>query len=206
MSISAALKSYLDQQRISYTAHKHAVAYTAQELAAAQHVPGRKLAKCVVIKTNAGLCLAVLPATHLVDFAKLKQLLKAARVKLASEADIKQAFPDAEVGAMPPFGNLYRVPTVVDAALAEAEEIVCNGGSHTDTISLRYADYARLVNPKVGVFGLHVAKKAGAAQPATTSKKTAKKKPAAKRAPAKRTPAARKPARKPAKSAQKKRR
>lgn len=190
MSISAALKAFLDQQGVPYTPHKHAVVYTAQELAAAQHVPGKQFAKCVAIKTNTGLCLAVLPAIHLVDFPKLKQLLNATSVKLASEADIKQAFPDAEVGAMPPFGNLYRVPTVVDQSLAQATEIVCNAGSHSDTITLRYQDYARLVNPKVGAFGLHVAGKKPA-KGKTKRKKTSTRAPAKRKKAAARKPAAR---------------
>jgi Ala-tRNA(Pro) deacylase len=93
-----------------------------------------------------------------VDLAKLKKVLRAKKLKLASEPEIKQVFPDVEVGAMSPLGNLYDVPVVVDKVLAESQEIVCNAGTHTDTIRLRYKDFEKLAKPKVGSFGLHVAK------------------------------------------------
>ena len=153
MAISARLAQLLTDQKISFTTHKHQTAYTAQEIAAASHVPGRQLAKCVLVTTNRGPALAVLPAIVRVDTKKLKALLKAAKLSFASEADIKRLFPDVEVGAMPPFGHLYSVPTVVDRALAACEEIVCNAGSHTETLELRYRDFERLEHPMVGDFG-----------------------------------------------------
>jgi len=158
MAISATLKTFLTKQKIKYTAQKHKTAYTAQEIAASQHVPGRQLAKCVVVKTEKGFALAVLPAIHLVDFAKLKKLLRVKKLSLASEADLKGLFPDIDVGAMSVFGNLYDVPVVVDKDLTEAAEIVCNAGTHAETLKLRYRDFAKAVKPKVGSFGLHVAK------------------------------------------------
>lgn len=153
MAISARLKALLQEQRITYTAQPHPTVYTAQEIAAAQHVPGRQLAKCVLVKTDKGVTLAVLPAIYRVDLKKLKTALKAKRVSLASEADIKQAFPDVEVGAMSPFGNLYNVPVIVDKSLSDAEEIVCNAGTHTETITLRYREFERAAKPRLGMFG-----------------------------------------------------
>ena len=150
--MSPELKTFLAQQRIACTSMKHPVAYTAQEIAAAQHVPGKRLAKCVLVKTNHGLRMAVLPAVYRVDFAKLKHLLNAKSLTLADEADIKQAFPGVEVGAMSVFGNLYSVPVVVDKSLAESPEIVCNAGTHSATIKLRYRDFERVAKPKVGSF------------------------------------------------------
>lgn len=157
MAIAATLKTWLTKHKVKYTSQKHKTAYTAQEIAASQHVPGQQLAKCVLVKTETSPCLAVLPAIHLVDFAKLKKLLKVKKVRLASEADIKQAFPDIDVGAMSVFGNLYNIPTVVDKGLAASKDIVCNAGSHTDTITIRYEDFIKVAKPKVGAFGLHIA-------------------------------------------------
>ena len=146
--MSPDLKTFLAQQRIAYTTLKHPVAYTAQEIAAAQHVPGKQLAKCVLVKTNHGVRLAVLPAIYRVHLPKLKTLLNAKSLSLAGESDIKQAFPGVEVGAMSVFGNLYSVPVVVDKSLAESAEIVCNAGTHSETIKLRYRDFERTVKPK----------------------------------------------------------
>ena len=156
MAISGTLQAFLRESKVKYTAMKHAVVYTAQEIAASQHVPGRQLAKCVLVKTDRGPCLAVLPAIHLIDLKKLKTILRAKTLTIGKEADIKALFPDVEVGAMSLFGNLYGVPVVVDRVLGESADIVCNAGSHTDTIKLRYQDVARLVKPKVGAFGKHI--------------------------------------------------
>ncbi|MBI3330635.1 MAG: YbaK/EbsC family protein [Candidatus Omnitrophica bacterium] len=179
MAISEKLKAFLDGARVTYTVGKHAVVYTAQEIAAAQHVSGRQLAKCVLVKTDQGPVLAVLPAVCLVDLKRLKALLGAKTVTIAKEADIKAQFPDVEVGAMSPFGNLYGVPVAVDQGFSEAEAIVFNAGTHADTITMRYADFANLVKPKAGAFGQAVnppkpAKKA--------SKKAARTRPARRRA------------------------
>ena len=153
MSISRKLREFLSASHVKYTAMKHPVAYTAQELAAAQHVPGRQVAKSVLVNTTRGNVLAVLPAITLIDFKKLKRALGGGAVSIAKERDIKAQFPDVEVGAMSPFGNLYGVAVVVDQALSESEEIAFNAGSHTDTIKMRYRDFAALVTPKVGAFG-----------------------------------------------------
>jgi len=158
MAISARLRTFLAQQKVKFKTQKHPVAYTAQEIAAAEHVPGKQLAKCVLIVTNKGPYLAVLPAIHLVDLKKLKSLLRATQLSIGKEADIRTLFPDVEVGAMSVFGNLYDVPVVVDKDLTEAAEIVCNAGTHAETLKLRYRDFAKAVKPKVGSFGLHVAK------------------------------------------------
>lgn len=158
MAVSKTLAAFLKERKIAHKSLKHPVVYTAQEIAAAQHVPGKQLAKCVLVKHDNGFHLAVLPAIHLIDLPKLKKLLKAKQLKLASESDIKRLFPDSEVGAMSPFGNLYGVPVIVDKALADCAEMVCNAGSHTTTMKLRYKDFEKLAKPKVSAFGLHVAK------------------------------------------------
>ena len=158
MAVSARLKTFLAASKAKYKTQKHPVAYTAQEIAAAEHIPGKQLAKCVLVVTNKGPYLAVLPAIHLVDLKKLKGLLRATQLSIGKEADIRKLFPDVEVGAMSVFGNLYDVPVVVDKGLTEAAEIVCNAGTHAETLKLRYRDFAKVVKPKVGLFGLHVAK------------------------------------------------
>jgi len=167
MAVSAKLQAFLQAAKVKYTVAKHPVVYTAQEIAAAQHIPGRQLAKCVLVKTDRGPVLAVLPAVHLIDLKKLKAVLGTPTLSIAKEADINAQFPDVEVGAMSPFGNLYQVPIVVDRTLEAAGDIVFNAGSHTETIKMRYQDFARLATPKVGGFGQSIsgpktAKPAGA--------------------------------------------
>ena len=152
MVIPSRLLHLLKTNRVGYQTQKHQTAYTAQEIAAASHVPGRQLAKCVLVNTDRGPVLAVLPAIYLIDLKKLKTLLRAKTLTIGKEADIKQRFSDVEVGAMSPFGNLYQVPVVVDRVLAESAQIVFNAGSHTETIKMAYADFARLVAPTTGGF------------------------------------------------------
>lgn len=185
MAISGKLASFLQTEKVKYVAVKHPVAYTAQEIAAAQHVPGKQLAKSVLILTEHGATLAVLPAIVRIDLKKLKGVLRAKKLTIGREADIKLRFPDLEVGAMSPFGNLYAVPVVVDKQLTEVGDIVFNGGTHTDTVKMKYADFARLVKPKVGVFGepfpgqkqkKKAAPKKKKAAPKKTKKPTKKKK------------------------------
>ena len=176
MAISERLKAFLQTSKVKYTVAKHPVVYTAQEIAAAQHVPGRQLAKCVLVKTDRGPLLAVLPAIHLIDLKKLKSLVGAKTLTIAKEADIKERFPDVEVGAMSPFGNLYQVPVIVDRVLGESADIVFNAGSHPETIKMRYRDFAALAKPKVGAFGQPISGQGGAAK-----RKAGKKKPGAKR-------------------------
>ncbi|MBI4343647.1 MAG: YbaK/EbsC family protein, partial [Candidatus Omnitrophica bacterium] len=176
MAVSKTLQEFLQAARVKYTAARHSVAYTAQEIAASQHVSGKQLAKSVLVKTNQGPVLAVLPATHLIDFARLKAALRATSLSIAKEADIKAQFPDVEVGAMSPFGNLYHVPVVADRMLAEVGDIVFNAGSHTDTIRLAYRDFVALAKPAVASF----AKSRDKAKPKAKPKARKAKKPARK--------------------------
>lgn len=185
MAVSATLEAFLRGAHVKYTIAKHPVVYTAQEIAAAQHVPGRQLAKSVLVKTARGPVLAVLCATHRIDLKKLKTALNAGTLSIAGESDIKRHFPDVEVGAMSPFGQLYQVPVVVDRLLGASDQIVFNAGSHTETITLRYQDFAQLAKPKVALFS----------QPVQGAPKKAARKgvrrPAASRAKPRRKPARR---------------
>jgi len=141
------LREFLDEQNIKYVAISHSPAYTAQEIAASAHVPGKELAKTVMVKIDGDLALAVLPASFRVDFDLLKATSGAESVELAGESEFKGKFPGCELGAMPPFGNLYGMRTYVADRLAEDEEIAFNAGSHTELIRLAYDDFVRLVRP-----------------------------------------------------------
>jgi Ala-tRNA(Pro) deacylase len=146
------LRNYLENVR--YVHETHRTAYTAQELAQEEHVPGKLIAKTIVVKADDGFAMAVMPATARADFGKLKSALGVKEIRLATELEFTGLFPDCDVGAMPPFGNLYGIPVYVDEALAEDEEIIFNAGTHQDTIRMRYADFARLAQPKVFPFAL----------------------------------------------------
>ncbi len=150
----ARLKEFLDQQQVPYQHQVHRTAYTAQEVAAEEHVPGKMLAKSVVIKVEDQFALAVLPASGRVDVAALKASLGVRELRLATEFEFTGLFPDCDVGAMPPFGNLYGVGVYVDESLTRDEEIVFNAGTHQDTVRMKYADFARLVQPKVLMFSM----------------------------------------------------
>ena len=143
------LKDYLNQEKIKYVSVYHSPTYTAQEIAETAHVPGKELAKTVIVKLDRGLAMVVLPASYHVDFEQLKRAVGAKKVDLAEEAKFKDLFPDCDIGAMPPFGNLYGLDVYVAESLAEEEEIAFNAGSHHELLKLSYADFHRLVTPTV---------------------------------------------------------
>ena len=148
------LIEFLNSNKIKYVVISHSKAYTSQEIAGAAHIPGKELAKTVMVKTDGKMTMAVLPASYKVNFDSLKEVAKARKVELASEQEFADMFPECEVGAMPPFGNLYGMEVFVAATLAEDEEIVFNAGSHTELIRMSYKDFERLVKPKVVKFSL----------------------------------------------------
>jgi Ala-tRNA(Pro) deacylase len=143
------LREFLEKEKAPYQREFHRIAYTAQEVAAEEHISGDMMAKTVVLKADDRFLLAVLPASTRTDLEKVKAALGAKDVRLASELEFTGLFPDCEVGAMPPFGNLYGVPVYADASLAKDEEIVFNAGTHQDTIRMKYADFARLAQPRI---------------------------------------------------------
>lgn len=149
------LKEFLDQNGVKYLSVSHSPAFTAQEIAASAHIPGKELAKTVMVLMDDKMAMAVLPASYNVDLAALKALSGSSQVTLASEEDFKNLFPDCEPGAMPPFGNLYDMPVYVAESLAEDDEIAFNAGSHTELLRLSFADFARLVQPRIGQFSVH---------------------------------------------------
>ena len=143
------LKAFLKQNKVRHVIVKHSSAYTAQEIAAKTHVSGKDFAKTVMIKIDGKMAMAVLPASYQVDFKLLQELFGTYHVALATESEFKDRFPDCEVGAMPPFGNLYDMEVFVAQTLAEDEEISFNAGTHIELIKMKYADFERLVEPRV---------------------------------------------------------
>ena len=141
------LKSFLDENTVRYVSIKHSPAYTSQEIAQSAHIRGKEMAKTVMVKVGGKMAMAVLPASERVDLELLAQSLGAASVELATEQEFGKLFPDCELGAMPPFGNLYDLEVFVSPHLAEDAEIAFNAGSHTELIQLTYTDFERLVSP-----------------------------------------------------------
>ncbi|HPX56001.1 MAG TPA: YbaK/EbsC family protein [Syntrophales bacterium] len=146
------LREFLDNQGIKYVTIRHSTAYTAQEIAESAHLPGKEMAKTVMVKIDGKMAMIVLPATRHVDFDLLKAVVSSKNVVLADESEFKDRFPDCEIGAMPPFGNLYDMDVYVEKSLADDEYICFNAGSHTELFRLAYRDYERLVNPRPARF------------------------------------------------------
>jgi Ala-tRNA(Pro) deacylase len=143
---------YLKHNSVQYEVIEHAPAFSAHEVAVVSHVPEKDLAKTLVVNTDGKYCMVVMPADHRLNDHLLNDVLKGKHIHLASEEDLRQLFPDCEVGAMPPFGNLYALPVYVDTTLANDEVIVFNACSHTRSIRLKMYDYLRLVKPVIAEF------------------------------------------------------
>lgn len=145
------LKAFLDDNDVKYTIIQHSRACTAQEIAEQTHIPGKELAKTVMVMIAGKVAMAIVPASHLVDFDCLSDVAGTS-VDLADEGDFVELFPNCDVGAMPPFGNLYDMSMYVSETLTEDEFIAFSAGSHAEVMRLLYADFARLTNPIIGRF------------------------------------------------------
>ncbi len=143
------LRRYLDDNGVKYLSVSHSTAYTAQEIAASAHVKGNELAKTVMVKIDGKMVMAVLPASFQIDLHMLRKAFAADKAELASEDEFRGIFGQCELGAMPPFGNLYDLDVYVAKELTEDREIAFNAGSHTELVKLAYADYAKLVKPRM---------------------------------------------------------
>jgi Ala-tRNA(Pro) deacylase len=148
VNIPKRLIDCLDENKANYEILRHPEAITAQRIAEAEHVKGRHHAKVVMLKSGGQHLMAVLPAEHLIDLEKVATFF-GKDVSFESEQEFESLFPDCAVGAMPPFGNLYGVPTYVDKSLAEEDYIVFEAGTHTEAIKLSYHDYEKIVKPQV---------------------------------------------------------
>ncbi|HEY7729214.1 MAG TPA: YbaK/EbsC family protein [Candidatus Eisenbacteria bacterium] len=151
MAIPARITDFLKQNGVSFEVMRHPAAFTAQELAAVEHVKGRNHAKVVVVQMDQGRIIAVLPADHRVNLDKLSRAT-GKPCALADESDFDRMFPDCDRGTMPPFGALYDLPTWVDRSLTADEYIVFEAGTHTDAIKIRYSDFERVAKPRVAEF------------------------------------------------------
>ncbi len=143
------LKEFLDGRDIKYVSISHSPAYSAQTIAESAHIPGKELAKTVIVKINDEFAMVILPASYRVHLGHLKAAVSASHVELATETELEYLFPDCERGAMPPFGNLYDMDVYVAEQLTEDDEIAFSAGSHTALIRMSYKDFERLVTPKI---------------------------------------------------------
>ena len=143
------LKKFLARNAVKYVSISHSPAYSAQAIAELAHIPGKELAKTVIVRIDDKFAMAVLPASYRVHLGHLKVAVSASHVELATESQVEDLFPDCERGAMPPFGNLYDMDVYVAEQLTEDEEIAFSAGSHTELIRLSYKDFERLVTPKI---------------------------------------------------------
>ena len=149
MAIVKKLKELLDEAKVSYEVCNHPLAYTAQEIAQRQHVSGDQIAKVVMLKVDDKLVMAVITGSQKIHLPAVRASLGAYEVTLATEDEFISRFPDCEIGAMPPFGNLFDLPVYVDPVVAKDETIYFNAGNHVQTVRIRYQDFDKLVNPQV---------------------------------------------------------
>jgi len=149
------LLAFLEESQAKYTRHSHPTAYTAREIASVEHVPAHKIAKTVVFLSENGYGMAVLPGDSMLDLQGLRALLGVSRLRLATESELGELFPDCELGAMGPFGNLFGLPVFLDSSLAGEETIAFNAGTHRDVIHMRLDDYQRLVKPQLVALSRH---------------------------------------------------
>lgn len=156
MAASQKVIDFLKKNQVKFELLEHPTAYTAQEIAGKQHLPGRQVVKAVIVHADENIVMCVLPSIHLIDFDRLKKLIGAEELFLASENEIAEIFPEYEVGAEPPFGHLYGLDVYVDKFLENSNEIVFNAGTHTDMIKMKYQDFIKLASPKVATFGIHI--------------------------------------------------
>jgi Ala-tRNA(Pro) deacylase len=148
----AKLTEYLDTNKVRYMVITHSPAYTAQGIAGLAHIPGRELAKTVMVKLDGELVMAVLPAKYHVDLVALRRAFDAKTASLASEEEFQDRFPECETGAMPPFGNLYGLTVFADYSLERDQEIAFNAGTHRELIRMGWEDYRKLVQPTMVPF------------------------------------------------------
>ncbi len=144
------VENFLRTKNVKYRTVHHSPAFSSQEIAEAAHVPARRLAKVTMVKINGELAMAVLPASEMVDVEALGKLADSKTVQIATEHDFADRFPGCEVGAMPPFGNLWGMKVFVSNGFSKDENIAFEAGSHSELLEIPYTDFERLVEPQVG--------------------------------------------------------
>jgi Ala-tRNA(Pro) deacylase len=143
------LTYFLDKNNVKYRIQKHETAFTSMEVAASTHIAGRKVAKTVILVIDDEMKMVVLPSTHHIDFDQIREELNAEYVRLATETEFEDKFPDCELGAMPPFGNLYEMDTYISDVLTNEDEIAFDAGSHDEVMIMSFDDYQNLVKPTI---------------------------------------------------------
>ena len=149
MAIPRNIKQYLFHNGVSYVHKTHSVAFTSQDIAQSEHIPGREFAKTVVLQADGRMIIAVLPGDHIINLETLKEQVGCRTLSLPPESEFVGAFPSCQPGAMPPFGLLFGLPLYCDGALAQQEEIEFNAGTHIDTVRMTFANFDRLENPLI---------------------------------------------------------
>ncbi len=152
MAIPQRIRDYLDSRNVPYDTLHHSQAFTAQEVAHSLHISGKRCVKGVAVRADDKVVLAVMPASHRLSFQELRATLEASHVEMLSESELVGLFPDCDLGAVPPFGNLYGLTVWVDRTVADAEQILFCAGTHEDCIRMRYSDFAKLTLPRLGRF------------------------------------------------------
>ncbi|MBN2412507.1 YbaK/EbsC family protein [candidate division KSB1 bacterium] len=153
---SKKLKKYLDDNNIKYIIIRHSPAFTAQEVAGMAHIPGKDMAKTVIVSIQGKMAMVVIPASLKIDFSLLKKVTGVNDIELATEEEFKYLFPDCEIGAMPPFGNLYDMDVWAEKSLTEESEIAFTACTHSELVKMAYKDFEKLVKPKIGTFALNI--------------------------------------------------
>ena len=143
------LKQYLDEQNVRYVSINHSLAFTSLQIAKSADIPTKQMAKTVILKINNQLAMLIIPSAFQVNLELIGLALVGSKMELTTESEFSSKFPDCEVGAMPPFGNLYDMEVFVAETLAEDKEIAFNAGTHTELIRMSYEDFERWVEPIV---------------------------------------------------------
>jgi Ala-tRNA(Pro) deacylase len=150
------LQSYLDEMGVHYRLLQHSTTYTAQDLAATEHIPGKQVIKPVVVRADGEFLMCALPASHRIDLEELRSQLEANHVQLADESALRELFPDCELGAEPPIGRIYGLPTVMDESIISDQTVTFQAGSHSKAVTMSLADYRRIAQPEIAHFGRHL--------------------------------------------------
>jgi Ala-tRNA(Pro) deacylase len=150
------VQDFLDQMGVNYRLSRHDTAFTAADLAHAEHVPGRKVIKPVVVKADGQFVMCALPASHRIDLDTLREQLQANDIQLADENELQGLFPDCEIGAEPPIGRMFGMPTLMDESLFADDRVTFQAGTHQDAVTMTLAEYRRVAQPEVAYFGKHL--------------------------------------------------
>jgi Ala-tRNA(Pro) deacylase len=146
------IRSYLDEMGVHYQWSKHEPAYTAQQVAQAEHTSGRRVIKPVLVRADGAFVMCALPAGYLIDMQELREALDATKVDIADESELGRMCGSCELGAEPPIGKLFGLPTLMDASLEDEEEVLFQAGTHQDAVRMHFSDYWRLAQPAIGQF------------------------------------------------------